>query len=234
MPKVGYNDPRVSKLYGGNAKTVRLKTKGQTVKFVLGNETPTMYGLHWIDKKPFACPRVNDDTSCPRCQEGFAMLSDLKEMELDKESKEYKAIKKKAMDKLPQISFYYPVLVSGGGVVDPGTYLLEVTKTVYERFGALKEKGKDLLGLVWDLTRTEKPGSYYSLDDVGVAPELSAEDLEELGKIGEMDIDGSMNYASIETVYGADGKRVTEDDAEFEDFAKSAEDSEATNSEPPF
>lgn len=200
MPKVSYNDPKVAKLYGSGAKTIRFKTKGQFVKFVLGSSIPTMYGLHWIDKKAYSCPRVNEEKECVRCQEGFDLLVKVKEENLDKESKEFKAAKKTAMDKLPNISFYYPIF-SVEGSFGTGAFLLETVKTVYQRFGDLEGKGKDLMGLLWQIDRTEKPGNYYTLDDVGDAPELSAEDLEELTKVADIDIDASMNYVSINDYY---------------------------------
>lgn len=197
MPKVSYNDPKVQKLYGGYTKTLRLKTKGETIKFVLGATEPTMYGLHWFDRKPYQCDRVNKEKDCKECQVGFDALKVLKDLKLDTESKEYKKLKKQAMDHLPNINFYYPIFVTGGSW-DRGAYVLETVKTIYQRFGDLQDKGKDLLGLEWQIDRTEKPGSYYILDDVGELPQLTADELEELQLVTEMDIDQSMNYPTLE------------------------------------
>ena len=236
MPKVGYNDPRVNKLYGGFAKTIRLKKLGQKVNFILGETDPVMYGLHWMDKKAYTCPRVNEEAECQRCQKGFDLLAGLKEKNLDSESKEYKALKKEALDKLPQISFYYPVFVTGGSF-DRGAYLLEVTKTSYERLGALQAKGKDLLGLLWELERTEKPGSYYELDDVGELPDLTEEEAEELVKIAELDIDSTMSYPHIDDYYEdsneveiKEGEEVLDDKSINEMFKKDG-DSEDSDEE---
>ena len=196
MPKVTYNDPKVQKLYGSYTKTLRLKTKGETIKFVLGAIEPTMYGLHWIDRHPYTCERVNNEKECPECILGFDALKALKELKLDTESKEYKKLKADAMKHLPNISFYYPIFVTGGSW-DRGSYVLETVKTVYERLGDLQDKGKDLLGLEWQLDRTEKPGKYYVLDDVGEAPELTPDELDDLQSVVDIDIDVSMNYPAL-------------------------------------
>lgn len=213
MPKVKYNDPKVAKLFGGSAKTIRLKTKGQKVRFILGDDTPTMYGLHWLDRKAYSCPRVNSEKSCPRCEEGYELLRELKELNLEKDSKEYKEKKNKAMDKLPNISFYYPVLVVGGEGFEKGAFLVETVKTIYERFGDLQKKGKKLLDLVWELERTEKPGSYYALDDVATVDsvEVTPEHLEDLNKLSEIDIDSTMSYESILGYYD-DPENISEKD----------------------
>lgn len=197
MPRVTYNDPKVQKLYGSYTKTLRLKTKGESIKFVLGATEPTMFGLHWLDKHPYTCERVNKEKDCAECQRGFDELKALKDMKLDVESKEYKQLKKKAMDHLPNISFYYPIFVTGGSW-ERGAYILETVKTIYERLGDLQSKGKDLLGLEWQLDRTEKPGSYYTLDDVGEVSGLEPEELDELQGMVDIDIDTSMNYPSLD------------------------------------
>jgi hypothetical protein len=212
MPKVTYNDPKVSKLYGSFTKTLRLKIKGESVKFVLGAEYPVMYGLHWIDRKPFACPRVNQESDCPRCKEGFDLLADLKKQKLDEKSKEYKDLKQKAMGYLPDIKYYYPIFATGGSF-GRGAYILEATKMSYDRFGDLQSKGKDILNLHWQLDRTNKPGSYYTLDDIVEAYELTAEELEDIAKVAETDIDASMNYPSILDYYS---QSVSDEVAEVE------------------
>lgn len=214
MPKVTYNDPKVSKLYGSFTKTLRLKIKGESVKFVLGAEYPVMYGLHWIDRKPFACPRVNQEGECPRCKEGFDLLADLKKQKLDEKSKEYKDLKDKAMGHLPDIKYYYPIFATGGSF-DRGTYILETTKMSYDRFGDLQSKGKDILNLHWQLDITKKPGSYYQLDDIVEAYELTEEESEALAKVAETDIDASMNYPSIFEYYN---QSAADEEAEVENM----------------
>lgn len=200
MPKVTYNDPKVSKLYGNQVKTLRLKVTGESVKFVLGDEFPVMYGLHWINKKPFACPRVNQEQECPRCKEGFERLAEFREQKLDKESKEYKELKRKTMNYLPDIKYYYPIFATGGSVAR-GVYLLEATKITYDRFGNLKNKGKDILNLHWQIDKVNAP-VYFQTDDIDEPTEMTVEELEELKIIAKADLESFMNYPSISEYYG--------------------------------
>lgn len=42
-------------------------------------------GQHWINNKPYTCPRVHDGTDCPYCAHGFALLSETDDQEQRKQ-----------------------------------------------------------------------------------------------------------------------------------------------------
>lgn len=228
MPKVSYNDPRVKKLYSSGFKPLKLESKNDSIKFILGDAEPTMFGLHWVDvdgkPRPYFCPRVVQEKECSKCNEGFDLFSDLKSKKLDKESKEYKVLHKKASDKMAKINFYYPVFVFEGSA-DRGAYVLEVTKTVFDRFGELASKKGNLMDLTFQLDRTEKPGSgYYSLDDINYPYQLTEEEAEELRKIAETDLESSFNYKSIDEYTGLDDVDIDAEEPEsLDEFIKHPE-----------
>lgn len=177
MPKMPYGDPRAAQAFGGNrSKITKLEKKDEFSTFKLIDPEPEMIGVHWVNKKPYTCPRVNQDSQipCARCQEGFEILKERNQLMDKGNSKEddtVKALKEKANAKLPQVKFYYKaIFLDGAGKGTVGFF--EAGKTVYDELGRYVEQGLDLLSAKWRVQRTEQ-NPYYSLQNLGPAPELT-------------------------------------------------------------
>jgi hypothetical protein len=52
--------------------------RGGAAKHGMENQFFIQHANHWIDNKPYACPRVWDGTDCPFCSFGFDLLKDEK------------------------------------------------------------------------------------------------------------------------------------------------------------
>ena len=83
------NEFRVSKITAGNEATYRFfimppLQAGDPCANGTASKSMDMcwipFGQHWIDQKPYACPRVasENEITCPMCDKGFALMKEAK------------------------------------------------------------------------------------------------------------------------------------------------------------
>ena len=166
---------------------VKLKSKGDKVKFRL-IKGGYYDGKHFIkngdDWIISYCPRIMNKLSCDYCEKCFNIIAEAKLLQ-DKNEKE--KMMKEARKFQSKITFYYPIIDrdSGKGKV------LKTTMSVRLDLEAEFNEGIDVYEYDYVLTRTEEsPAKYYKLTrlDSKDCIDLSPEEVEEMGKLGSMDL----------------------------------------------
>lgn len=164
---------------------LELKSKGEKVKFRLASDDYHYEGKHFIKQENgdwlvSPCPRVNNNMECHYCEQYFAILNDIKKAKASKDAQAEKTLDKEKQKVKPTIAFYYPVLDRETGMAA----IFKTTLMIRLAFEEQKDNGVSLLDYDFIVTRTEKPGSYYSLDRVDSAetPELTEDEKVELLK----------------------------------------------------
>ena len=169
MPVANFD--RNINLPSGGGKYLRLKAKGDKVKFLIAN-TPHFETKHWIgDRESVLCDKYNGQGKtavCGNCDTYKMMLAEAG----DNEAKLKEANKLK-----PQVTFFYPVLDLNTN--EP--VIFQTSPSVHWTIVGYKEDGVDVFNCAWAVERTEEPGKYYEvrrLDSI----KLSKEQLEALEK----------------------------------------------------
>lgn len=92
-------------------------------------------GDHWIDKKPYPCPRIYDGGQCPICEVGFTILRELKENNAPKEE-----LSKTAKLWLPQtkwmVNIYFPTIKINPDDLQGTVKFMQLPKTIYDKMEA--------------------------------------------------------------------------------------------------
>jgi len=173
----------------GNANIVRLKSKGEKIKFRLASGNFSYVGKHYIQCQDGSweiteCPRIMKQEECILCDKFFDAKRVLK---MDETNKEAKADEKKYN---PSIEFYY-------WIIDREDSQLKVLQTTTGVRGQIDMIAKDLeeqessiFAFDLQLTRTEKAGSYYVLDrvDSSLTQELTEEEKAKVKEAEETDV----------------------------------------------
>jgi len=184
---------------------LELKSKGEKLKIRLASSDYYYEGKHFFQKENkdwevTSCPRVNNELDCKYCEEYFAIKKQMKE-ETDKAKLD--ALDKKARMVKANIAFYYPALDRETGLAG----IFKTTLMIRLAFEEQVKDGVDILNFDFIVKRTEKPGSYYSLDRVDSADtsKLTKEEKAELEKAQKMNIGeiiggkkGSMSFTPEE------------------------------------
>lgn len=87
-------------------------------------------GLHWINNKPHSCPRVADDSTCPYCSHGFALLK-----ETDDQEQRKQIIKAFLPREAYYINVYFPAVKSNPADLQGKVKWVSISqKSILDRF----------------------------------------------------------------------------------------------------
>ena len=167
MPEAKF-DNRNLNLPTSTGKYIKLKAKGDKIKFLIAS-TPHYETKHWLsDQEAVLCEKYNSEDKMAKCQYCEAYQKNLEAAGEDKD-------KVKAANKMkPQVSFYYPILNFKDNVAG----IFQTTQSVHWTIVGYAEDGVDVFGCVWSVERTEDPGNYYAtrrLDPVKLTAEQRLE-----------------------------------------------------------
>lgn len=167
MPEAGFNNRNLN-LPSGTGKYVKLKAKGDKIKFLIAG-TPQYETKHWIsDRDSVLCSKYNSEDKDARCLNCEAWHEALEEAGQDKKKIE------EANKLKPQVTFYYPIL----NLNDNIAAIFQTTQSVHWTIVGYAEDGVDVFKCAWAVERTEDPGSYYvvrRLDEVKLTPDQKQE-----------------------------------------------------------
>ncbi len=200
---------------------LELKSKGEKVLIRFASSNYYYEGKHFTQQKNgewdvAMCPRVNNEVECENCNQYFEIRKQIKQAKADKDAEAEKSLDKLSRKVKPNIAFYYPVL-------DRESHTAAIFRTSLMIRLALEEKvneGVDILNVDFTVKRTEKAGSYYSLErvDSSETPKLTKEEKAELELAKETNVGevvggkkGSMSF----DVEVEPGEKVNADDIPF-------------------
>ncbi len=123
----------------GKFKFFVLPPLGKGDKCATGTCTATMedfyvtHGEHWIDKRPYACPRVVDEDECSLCTVGFELLQEAKEAGADK--KKRSEIAKIWLPRQTWIAnIFFPAVKPNPEELHNKVMYYKVPKTIFDKF----------------------------------------------------------------------------------------------------
>lgn len=162
MPEANFD--RNINLPTSGGKYIRLKAKGDKIRFLIAN-TPHYETKHWIsDRDTILCNKYNGQPKgsvCKYCDEYKEALA--------KAGEDKKKIE--AANKLRAgVTFYYPVL----NLDTDEANIFQTAPSVHWTIVGYKEEGVDVFKCAWSVNRTEVAGNYYEvrrLDPVKLTPE---------------------------------------------------------------
>lgn len=162
MPEANFD--RNIDLPSSGGKYLRLKAKGEKIKFLIA-KTPHYETKHWIsDRESVLCDRYNGQGKQAKCQ-WCEKHKDLLALAGNDKKKIDAANKFRATT-----SFFYPIL----NLNNDEPVIFQTTPSIHWTIVGYKEDGVDVFGCAWSVERTEDPGNYYAvrrLDPVKLTPE---------------------------------------------------------------
>jgi len=160
MPEISFD--KELNLPGNTSTFVKLKSKGDKIKFRIAKK-PHYETIHWIgDRKFTLCGRYNSDDRDAECSW------------CDDYDKAVDAGDKKTADAIKaQTNFYYPVLLlesnASEKVGKPAIFSFSAKSIHYTIKGYAKEE-VDVFACDWMVERTEEQGNYYSVKRLSDKP----------------------------------------------------------------
>lgn len=169
MPEAGFN--RDLNLPTGNSNYIRLKAKGDKVKFLIASK-PHYETKHWIgDRETVLCEKYNSDDKKAKCQNCQEWQKQLEAAGEDKKKVE------QANKLKPSVTFYYPILDLKQNI----SAIFQTAPSVHWTIVGYAEEKVDVFACAWTVERTEEPGNYYVTRRLD-AVKLNEEQEEELAK----------------------------------------------------
>lgn len=177
---------------------IKLKGKGDKVKFIIAG-TPHYETQHWIDGHPVLCDRYNGSDKNAPCQYCDQYQAALEEAGDDKDAQ------KLANKKGPVTTFYYPIL----NLADDKPAIFQFTaQSIHWNISSYADEGMNVMEQTWLVTRTETPGSYYDVKNLGIQ-RLTAEQEEALERASKLKIKLGKESSSVNSSnYESEGEEV--------------------------
>ena len=184
MPEAGFKRDTDLPVTGG--KYLRLKAKGDKIKFLIAN-TPHYETKHWTsERENVLCDRYNGQgkkavcVACVKYRDLLALAGDDKE-------------KIEIANKLkPQVTFYYPVL----DLKTDEPVIFQTSPSVHWTIVGYKEDGVDVFACAWAVERTEEPGKYYEVRRLD-AVKLSTDQEESLARAKQIVLSKGQASSSV-------------------------------------
>jgi hypothetical protein len=145
MPTAGFDDNL--NLPSGNSRFIKLKAKGDKIKFRIAS-TPQYQTIHFIgDKKTEICARYNGGDPkafCQYCEQAQKLMDSGKEEEGKKLA--------------PTTNFFYPIVNMD---TNEAQIFKFTAKGIHYNIKGYSDEGVDVFACTWSVERTEDPGNYY-------------------------------------------------------------------------
>lgn len=151
MPEANFD--RNINLPTSGGKYIRLKAKGDKIKFLIAN-TPHYETKHWIsDKETVMCDKYNGQPKGSVCN----MCNKHKEL-LDLAGEDKKLIQQ-ANNVRAVTTFFYPIL----DLKTEEPAIFQTSPSVHWTIVGYKEDEVDVFACAWSVERTEVAGNYYEV-----------------------------------------------------------------------
>lgn len=166
---------------------IKLKQKGESITFRIAG-TPHYETKHWVDGETVLCGKFNSEDKKATCAHCDAYQQAL---ELAGEDKN---LQDKAQKMAPKVNFYYPVL----DLVNNKPAIFQFTAAgIHYTISGYAEDGVDVFEQSWKVIRTELPGKYYDVRNLGIQ-RLTAEQEEQFEKAQNIKIKTGVQSSSIQ------------------------------------